>query len=151
MVLDDHLKMKDFFRGFLCFALTLSSGCAYLHRVQIGEVDAEIVESGEKFEIVVSELGFNLDEAGAVAKALTQDAQTREQISSAQAIISLFQMGPRTGNTILDPTYADRVYDVVKTKCPSGKLSGLMSVRETAKYPVVSGEIVKVVGFCQRI
>ena len=37
---------------------------------------------------------------------------------------------------------------MLKAECPSGKLTGLMSVRESRKYPVISGEIVKVTGYC---
>lgn len=129
--------------------LTLGlGGCASLHSTQIGEVDSNAVSRGRKFELMVSETGFNLDEAAAIGKALTNDAKTRREIGTAQLLISLFQMGPKTGNPVLDEKYADDLFHRLKEQCPSGKMSGLMSTRESAKYPVVSGEIVKIVGYC---
>ncbi len=129
--------------------LTLAiSGCAILHHHQIGEVDSNIVQKGRKFEILLSETGFSVNEAGAILKSTTQSKQSRKDIGQAQAIIEMFQMGPRTGNPVFTDQFADNLVDRVLEKCPSAKVSGLASTRETAKYPVVSGEIVKVSGYC---
>ena len=58
-------------------------------------------------------------------------------------------MGPRTGEPVWSSdTYADKVYLGLYEKCPSGQITGLTSIREINKYPVVSGEIVKITGFC---
>lgn len=143
-----HLISKLFPRlGMLAFALTVS-GCAIMHHTQLGEIDSRVVKKGRRFQILVSETGFNLDEAAAIGKAMTQHQKTRDDIAAVQAIIGLFQMGPRTGNQVLTDAYADQVFDLLRKECPKGRISGLMSVRETAKYPVISGEIVKVSGFC---
>lgn len=133
------------------FAATLTSialsGCAVLHHVQVGDVDGNL-DKAERFEVLVSETGINTQEAASIAKALTNDSKTKKDIQAVQDIISLFQMGPRTGNLVYDEHYADKVAREVVSRCPNGHVTGLMSVRETTKYPVVSGEIVKIVGYC---
>lgn len=133
----------------LCLGLMNSVGCAILHHTQVGDVDSALVKEGRRFEILVSETGFNFKEAGEAGKLLTRDAKTQSDIGNAQAILSLFQMGPRTGNQVFSPEYADKIFDLIRKECPSGRYSGLTSIRETAKYPVVSGEIVKITGYCQ--
>lgn len=123
--------------------------CAILHSTQITDIDSATVKNGSRFNILLSETGVNLKEASKIAQAITNDQKTRQDIKELNAIISLFQMGPTTGNMVFNDTYADYVVDLLRAKCPSGKISGLMSIRETAKYPVVSGEIVRLVGYCQ--
>ncbi len=123
-------------------------GCAILHHHQIGEVDSQVVLKGRRFEILMSQTGFSVNEAGAILKATTRSDQARKDIGQAQAIIELFQMGPRTGNPVFTEQFADNLVDRVLEKCPRGRVSGLSSTRETAKYPVVSGEIVKITGYC---
>ncbi len=124
------------------------SGCAFMHSTQLGEIDSRVISKGRKFQILVSETGFNLDEAAGILRATTSHAQTQQQIGQVQAVIGLFQMGPRTGNQVMSETYADGLFDMIRKECPKGRISGLMSVRESAKYPVVSGEIVKLTGYC---
>jgi hypothetical protein len=142
--------MKYFKHLFLMLVLMNSVSCAIMHHTQVGEIDSEIILKGRKFELVVSETGFNLAEAAEIGKAVTSHQKTQDQIGDVQAIISMFQMGPTTGNHVFSDEYADKIFSMIKKECPSGKVSGLTSVRETAKYPVVSGEIVKIIGFCQR-
>lgn len=129
----------------LAFAI---SGCAILHHHQLGDVDSDVVKKGRKFEVLVSETGFNVGEAGNILKATTRSKQSRKDVSQVQSMIEMFQMGPRTGNPVFTDQFADNLVDMVLEKCPSGKVSGLSSTRETAKYPVVSGEIVKISGYC---
>lgn len=124
------------------------NGCAFLHHYQVGEIDSSVVRQGRKFEILLSETGFNVREAAGIAQAVTQHQKTRQDIGQAAAIIELFQMGPRTGNPVFTDQFADHVVDMVIEKCPKGKVSGLASTRESAHYPVVSGEIVKITGYC---
>src|SRR4051812_14149706 len=137
--------MKKIFFALLLFEL---SGCAVLHYHQIGEIDSDVVKKGRRFEILLSETGFNIKEAGGIARAATTHEGTRDQIKAVQDIISLFQMGPRTGNQVFTDQFADNLADKILEKCPKGKVSGLSSTRESAKYPVVSGEIVKIIGYC---
>lgn len=129
--------------------LLLSSGCAIMHHTQVSEVDSKIVLSGKRFEILVSEVGVNFKEIGNLAQSLTRHKKTGSDIKNVQEAISLFQMGPRTGNPVFTDLYADKIFRLLKQKCSSGKISGLTSIRETAKYPLVSGEIVKIIGYCK--
>ena len=126
------------------------NACAIMHHTQVGEVDSKVVLEGRRFELLVSEMGYNFKEAADIGQALTKHQGTKDQIGDAQAILSLFQMGPRTGNHVFSDEFADVIFSALKKECPSGKYSGLTSVRETAKYPVVSGEIVKIIGYCQK-
>lgn len=123
-------------------------GCAIMHHTQIGEVDSDLVLRGRRFEVIISETGVNLSEAANITKAFTRNQKTRDGIQKVQDVIALFQMGPRTGNPVFSEEYADMMFSLMQKECPSGKMSGLTSIRETAKYPVISGEIVKIVGFC---
>ena len=127
----------------------LLSSCAIMHHTQLGEVDSDIVLNGRKFEVLVSETGVSFKEAADIGQALTNHQKTSNDIGQAQEILALFQMGPRTGNHTFSDNYADKIFKMLKKECPSGKVSGLTSIRETAKYPVVSGEIVKIIGYCK--
>lgn len=124
------------------------TGCAFLHHHQLGEIDSEVVRKGRKFVILLSETGVNLAEAGGILQNATRHAKTQRDIGRATAIIEMFQMGPRTGNPVFTEKFADQLVDQVLERCPRGRISGLASTREMAKYPVVSGEIVKVSGYC---
>lgn len=142
------MNIQTFFKfTFLTVATLNLIGCAFLHHAQLGEIDSTVVSKGRKFEILLSETGVNLQEAAAIGAAITRHQKTSEAIGNVGAIIGLFQMGPRTGNPVYDDKYADKLFDLLQKEC-RGTVTGLMSIRETAKYPVVSGEIVKIVGYC---
>jgi hypothetical protein len=96
----------------------------------------------------VSESGFNLDEAGDIAKAMSRSKTANKDVDNALAIIGLFQMGPRTGNPVFYDGYARNIVNDLYRECPSGRITNLISIRETRKYPVLSGEIVKITGSC---
>lgn len=131
--------------AFAVGALALS-GCAVLHHVQVGMVDNRGGASAVPFEIMVSEVGVNVEQAGKIAKSTnTQAGSDAKAISD---IIALFQVGPRTGNPVYNEHYAEKVVYLIHEKCPSGKVTGLMSIREMREYPVISGEIVKITGYC---
>jgi hypothetical protein len=138
---------KPFRFSTLCISALLTSACAQLHHVQIGDISGDEGDLAP-FEIMVSETGVNIQEGTQIAKSLTQNQTARDSLSSAEAIIALFQYGPRTGNLVYSDTYADHLAQEIRSKCSSGKLTGLVSIRETRKYPVISGEIVKIKGFC---
>lgn len=128
----------------LAFSL---AGCAHLHHAQVGQIDnrtSSVVAI--PFEIKLSETGVSVEEAGKIARAA--DTRSGRDAGNVAAIIGLFQMGPRTGNPVYDSRYAEKVVYQIHEKCPSGNVTGLMSVRETRKYPVISGEIVKITGYC---
>lgn len=129
--------------------LGLLSSCAYVHHTQVGEIVNHSELVSVPFEILVSEIGFDLQEAGAIGRSVIHDKNAGDNLGAATAIIGLFQMGPRTGKPVWGgDNYADNIYLALYEKCPSGQITGLQSTRETNSYPVVSGEIVKIRGIC---
>ncbi len=135
------------FRNFGLLGLFFSLGCAQLHHVQVGEIDNRTSFVKQPFDIKVSETGINVQEIGAVSRALLRE-RAGERAQTLAGIVGLFQMGPRTGNPVYVKDYTKTLVRVLYEKCPSGRITGLTSIRETRKYPVVSGEIVKVTGYC---
>ncbi len=120
-----------------------------MHHTQVGEIKSHSDFESIPFEVLVSETGFNLQEAGKIGAAVLHDKKAGDNLEALTAIIGLFQMGPRTGEPVWSSdTYADKVFVGLYEKCPSGQITGLTSIREMNKYPVVSGEIVKITGFC---
>lgn len=143
---DHHtIKGMNYFKSFLLFIFL--SSCAQLHHVQIGEIVSHPRYVNKPFEIKISETGFDIGEAIEISKNFMskKDQQGADDISS---IISLFQMGPTTGKPVYVNGYARKLIQVLYEKCPSGRITGLMSIRESREYPVISGEIVKVTGYC---
>lgn len=132
----------------LILTLLVVSSCAQLHHVQIGEVISHPNYIQQPFDIKISETGINIQEAGKISKAVLNN-QTGKDAEQLAGIIGLFQMGPRTGNPVYTSAdYAKNILAAIYEKCPSGKVTGLASIRESRKYPVISGEIVKITGFC---
>lgn len=128
--------------------LYVCAGCAVLHHVQVGQVDDRGDDALIPFEVKVSETGINTEELKGMAKATRSRAG--DDAANIAAIIALFQMGPRTGNPVYDQKYAERVIYKIHEACPSGQVTGLTSIREMRKYPAISGEIVKVSGYCRK-
>jgi len=128
----------------------LASGCAVLHSVQLGDIDSKTVLNEQPFEIKVSELGLNTEDAIAIGEAIASQAGRGEEAALIGDIIELFQTGPRTGNPTFTKKFSDHVGELLIQECPSGKITGLMAIRETAQYPVVSGEIVRLSGYCAK-
>jgi hypothetical protein len=135
---------------FFLFSLTtmiLLQSCAQLHHVQIGDMDLRS-NNWKPFDIKVNENGFNLEEAGRIAQAISQSEAGKSAAGDIVAIISLFQQGPRTGNPTFNDKYARDVIKKLQEVCPSGRMTAVTSIREMRKYPVISGEIVKITGLC---
>jgi hypothetical protein len=125
----------------------LLSSCAIVHHVQVGDIESRTDSVRMPFEMKVSETGIDFREAGTITQAVASN-QTGNQIKQILDIIALFQMGPMTGAPVFDDKYADSLAKSIYTKCPSGDITGLVMIRETAKYPIISGEIMKIKGFC---
>ena len=132
----------------LICVLALSSGCAFLHHAHVGDIDNREGYELRPIDIKMSETGISLQEATEVVKALNNSSQGQKDIAGVSEVIGLFQMGPKTGNTVYNDTYAHSLVYKLHEACPSGMITGINAIRETRKYPVVSGEIVKVTGFC---
>ena len=127
-------------------ALVALSGCAYLHHAQVGDIDNRANIKKTRFDIKVSETGVNLEEAGKIAKSV--GGRAGGEADDILAIVRLFQMGPTTGNPVYNAAYARGLGEELQRACPKGRVTGLMSIRENRKYPVISGEIVKITGYC---
>ena len=124
----------------------LLSSCAVLHHVQIGDVDGRKGYKRQAIDIKVSENGVNLKELEALSRSF--QSKSGDQGGDALAFVQLFQMGPRTGNPVYDASYARNLREMIEAACPNGHPSHLSMIRENRKYPVISGEIVKVEGYC---
>lgn len=128
--------------------LFIFSGCAILHRVQVGNVDNRDSQVQIPFEILLSETGVNTEEIGRLGR--MSKSQGGDKVADIAQMVALFQMGPRTGNPTYNPHFAEKLIYEIYQRCPSGSVTGLMSIREMRKYPAVSGEIVKVTGYCRK-
>jgi hypothetical protein len=125
----------------------LLTACAHMHHYQLGDIDSTRGRL-TPFEIQVDETGVNVHEGAAVVKAAVQSREAARHVGNIEAIIALTQVGPKTGNPTFSDYWADGMLAKVLERCPSGQVTGLVAVRETMKYPVVSGEIVTVKGYC---
>ena len=135
----------------LLFVILAMCSCANLYKYQIGDI-APAAKTQTPFEIRLSATGFNVKEAGGIAEAVGRgsgNARAGRNAGTVGDILSLFQVGPRTGEPTFSDDYADVLFRSISNQCPNGIITGLVVIRERRKYPVVSGEIVKVTGFCQ--
>ena len=128
------------------FLSLLLFGCAALYHAQIGEIDNRSKYTMRKFDIKVSELGVSTREATEAAKMIA--GRHKDQVEQVGEIVALFQMGPKTGKPVYNEHYARNVMSLVYDECPSGRITGLTSIREARNYPIISGEIIKVTGYC---
>ncbi len=125
------------------------TGCAVLHKTQISEIDNRNQYSLVPFEIKVSETGVDLKDVQNIARSF-KDSKAADKVGDAAALIGLFQMGPKTGAPVYVEGYAKKLIYAIHQQCPNGGVTGVTSVRETRKYPVISGEIVRINGYCLR-
>lgn len=130
--------------------LAFLGACAQLHHVQLSDIDDRSA-SLESFEVKVSETGINLTEAKDIAKMVIKNKSVQEKMDQINDIISLFQMGPRTGNIVFVENYAQKIPELIADRCGGRAVTGVTSIRESRKYPVISGEIVKIKGYCMGV
>jgi hypothetical protein len=131
------------FLAFLFLLTPAACGCASLHHAQLDEIDAQHGRL-EPFEIHVSETGVNTKAIGTIASVATHSSRP-SQIAN---LVALFQFGPKTGNVVYDDKFADVVAQLILERCPSARVTGLVSLRESTNYYAVSGEYVTVRGYC---
>lgn len=121
--------------------------CAQLYHIQIGEMDDDPAYDYVPIDIKVSEWGVDIQQAGKLAKmSRTKLGATTDKVAE---IIGLFEMGPHTGYGVFSDKYANEVAVALYQKCPDGVITGVQSIRENRSYPVISGEIIKVTGYCK--
>ncbi len=144
-----NYKMNKITHGvvkiFSCVMLFTS--CSHLHHVEIGEIDNS---KGNliKVEVMGSETGINVREASKIANAATTSRSFQKASNTVSSVWEMITYGPKTGNVVFSDRYADELPQKLLEACPTHNLTGVTSMRETNKYPVVSGEIVKLSGFC---
>lgn len=148
------IKNRICLRGLMILILVTAaghlSGCAMLYKAQISDIDNRETFALVPFEIKVSETGVDLQQAGAIARNVLQNSESAQAADGAAAIVGLFQMGPRTGKPVYADSYAQKLVYAIHQQCPSGRITGVTSIRESRDYPVISGEIVKIKGYCMR-
>ena len=133
---------------FAIVAVGLLTACARLDHVQIGDIDQS---QGylTPFNVQVSQFGLEAAAAAEIGRIATK-GQASQQFKQIRNILALMNMGPRTGNPVYDDQYANKVMEYIYAECPTGKLTGLTSVREAKVLGPVSGEIVRISGYCIR-
>jgi hypothetical protein len=129
-------------------AIALTSACASLHSYQVDDIDSS-EGALTPFEVKVDDTGINVHQAFEIGKALS-DEKSAKRLNTAEDVVALFQVGPSTGNPTLNDTWADGLVAAIRDQCASGRVTGVTTVRETNHYPVVSGEIVAIRGYCIR-
>ena len=135
-------------RSIFLLAMIVMSGCARLDSVQIGSIDQT---QGDLTPISVrfSETGFDAAATAEIGRALS-DGQNAEYFEDLRTILSLMNMGPRTGNPVYDDTYVENLLTYLRNECDSGKITGIRAIREAKTAGPVSGEIVGIDAFCIR-
>jgi hypothetical protein len=129
-------------------ALFAASGCAEFHHYQLSDIDSS---EGRlvPFELQVDETGLDVNEAFGVAK-LAVDENSKKRLTGVESAVAFFQVGPSTGDATFDDHWADNLVAALHERCSSGRMTGVTTVRESTDYPVVSGEIVTIKGYCVR-
>ncbi len=131
-----------------CAALCLGPwGCASLYQIQISDIQGTEGHLSP-VEVRVSETGIDVQRAAELEGVMMASRMSRLEGHEVGGILSLFQFGPKTGNVVYSEIYADQLVREMVRQCPTGRITGLVSVRETRAYPVVSGEVVKLSGLC---
>jgi hypothetical protein len=120
-------------------------GCAVLHRTQLGDVEHVPAGRGTPVSVKVSETTVDFNEIGDIAKSVGPAKNLGE---ASHAYTTYFQFGPRTGAPVFNEAYARAVPDLLIEKCSGGRLTDLVSIRETRAYPVIKGEIVRIEAVC---
>jgi hypothetical protein len=120
-------------------------GCAVLHRTQLGDVEHVPTGRGTPVSVKVSETTVDFNEVGDIAKSVGPAKNLGE---ASHAYTTYFQFGPRTGAPVFNEAYARGVPDMLIEKCSGGRLTDLVSIRETRAYSVIKGEIVRIEAVC---
>ncbi len=130
-------KTDLLFLGILLFSLPF---CAKLHHIQIGELTNTQDFEPIPFDIQIKDDAIIL---GSDSKAVNTTLPWTLYFFS-----KLLSPGPTTGGTVAKTTYADQVLEEIIDNCPSGKVTGITSMRESRSFSMLSGEIVEINGYC---
>jgi hypothetical protein len=125
------------------------TACASLHNIQISEIDLTQGE-GKRFEVKKNAMGLNVSEAAGIAGAVSGTKAGRSAAKTVSDVWKAITYGPKTGEVTFTDKYADDVPELVASSCSPNKMTGFVTARETNKYPVISGEIIRVIGYCRK-
>lgn len=133
-------------RIFVISLILICSGCARLDHFQISDIDQSQGEL-KPISVKVSETGFDASETVAIASAFSSGS-TQSGLEEVALILALINLGPSTGNPVYSDQYAENLLIQLREQCPSGKMTGIRSVREGLSYGPVSGEVVRLDADC---
>jgi hypothetical protein len=128
----------------------LPQSCAFLHSVMLSDVEPR-PKSSTPIDVKVSENTVNFDELSAIAKNIGKLKKMKgvgKVSDGLEMYTTFFQWGPRTGTPVFNEYYAQVVPDLLQAKCPGGRVTNIVSIRESREYPVVKGEIIRIKALC---
>lgn len=125
-----------------------------MHRSAIGEREAPS-SSAQPIAVDVSDIGVDtrgIAKTGAAAtRTVGRQSGTMKNIAGGIEFLAwATTQSPRTGNPTWDDLWADSISQQLRERCPDGVVTGIQTTRESASYPYVSGEIVRVRAYCER-
>jgi hypothetical protein len=129
-------------------SLVICTGCTVVHHTQISDIEPK---KGEPISIKISETTVDLKELSDLAKQIgkmTGSKGASQGGSILDTYTTLFQYGPRTGTPVYTEKYARLIPEMLQSQCQKGRLTNIVSVRETSSYPVVKGEIIRIEADC---
>lgn len=133
----------------ILLGMTLVSGCAVLHKVQLSDIEGE--NRGFPIRVLISENTINLVELGKLAKFAGELGKSRgaESLGDVfETYTMLFQWGPKTGTPVYNELYARDIPERLMKACPGGRVTDISSIRESREYPVVKGEVIRIDARC---
>ncbi|MEZ9709088.1 hypothetical protein AB4254_10460 [Vibrio breoganii] len=139
--------MKVIKLALLSIGVASVSACSQLHHVQLSDIDQTQGELSP-IRIKVNEFGFDAAETARIGSEVVTSERASENMEIVATVLALMNMGPTTGNPVYNDAYADKIMQQVDAQCPSHNLTGLTSVRESTNFGTVSGEVVRVDGYC---
>ena len=130
-------------------ALLLDS-CARLHHTMLSDVESAN-QRAQKIDIKVSETTIDFKELAKFTKSaaiLTKAKNLGRVADAVDTYTMLFQFGPRTGAPVFNAYYARPIPELLQAKCAGGRLSNIVSIRESREYPIVKGEVIRIQALC---
>jgi hypothetical protein len=134
-------------KSILGISFLLMGGCSQLHHIHIGDID-QSQGTLTPFTVEVNELGFDAAKTIKIGADVTNSTSTSEDLEFLAFILAISNFGPKTGNPVYNDTYATQLYYEVIKACPSKNITGLTSVREAKHAGPISGEVVRINGYC---
>ena len=128
----------------------LLDSCARLHHTMLSDVESRH-QSAERIDIKVSETTIDFKELAQFSKnaaVLTKAKNLGRLADAVDTYTMLFQFGPTTGAPVFNAYYARPIPELLQAKCTRGRLSNIVSIRETREYPIVKGEVIRIQALC---